>query len=414
MMNLDKRQKVIVVLIVLALAVLVWQIYKIASSEHAAPAAASVSSSTAPTKSTRFPAVAQAVHTNAVETAAMLSNAASNTTTSATDTSGANQQNYLELVNEYQMSEIQRMIAEDQASIAQARYTAAEALSKITALSGSSANLSDLVGTTDQTNSAGYELIYTGEDSGQWTATLKKNGQFNDVTAGSVLPDGANVLSVDDNGVLLQIGNKKELITFNGVMPFDSNAVQIGSSITANTPNLQNQIAKKPTAAPAIVQKTAVASPNKLVASSTTPTPATAKINTGVSSSLVPVATSVADFVPDKQPNLSAADTAKENMNVPAITSLNVNPSAVDGYTIQLIADDNLSSVNNFITVNQLQNNAHALKTSRNGKSWYVVVYGSYPTAADAERALSTMPNGLHNQHPFVRKLSDVQSKAAN
>jgi len=414
-MNLDKRQKVIVGLIILALAILIWQIYKIAGGEGtstpSAPAATAPVSMTAKPAG-NYPAAAQAVRTNAVETAAMLSNAANTApqATTAGDAMAANQQKYLELVNEYQMSEIQRMIAEDQASIAQARYTAAEALSKITSLSGGNANLSDLTDNNDQTNPANYELIYTGEDNGQWTATVKKNGQFNDVTAGTVLPDGANVLSVDDNGVLLQVGSKKELVTFNGVTPFGDNSNPSAATPSQASPNLQSQLAKKTpvTATPAVApvvqkpvviaqSKPAVIPPPKIVA------PKIAVVETAKP---VPVATSVPDFIPMKQPNLAMANTASKQ-----IVTAAANANQPSGYTIQIVADDQLSSINSFIAANQIQNDAHALKTFRNGKAWYIAVYGNYASETQASRALAAMPNNLRSQHPFVRKLSDVQSK---
>jgi septal ring-binding cell division protein DamX len=408
MMNLDKRQKVILGLILLALMVLIWQIYKLAGGNNTMPQAAPAvtTAATVVKTSSTMPAAASAVRTNAIETAAMLSNAAATApgVNSASDSMAANQQKYLELVNEYQMSEIQRMIAEDQASIAQSRYNAAEALSKISELSGGTVNLNDLAGANNQTNPNDYELIYTGEDNGQWTATLKKNGQFNDVTAGSVLPDGAKVLTVDDNGVLLQVGTAKMLVTFNGVTPFntDSNS----SSITPPSPQPS--------------QKGLQLLPNKNIAAPasavTAHVPKVVAQNSAVKANLAPVTVATPsaqspDSVPLKQPNLAAAKIVASGNSAPITAHTGFMEMNKNDYTIQIVADDQINSVNNFIATNGLQTNATTLKTMRNGKPWYIAVYGDYSSSATASDAIAKLPNHLHSEKPFVRRIGDVQTK---
>lgn len=407
MMNLDKRQKVILGLIVLALIVLIWQIYKLAgANSNAAPQVVTTPSTAVTTtaKPSATPAAAAAVRNNAIETAAMLSNAADNApgASAATDDMSSNQQKYLELVNEYQMSEIQRMIAEDQASIAQSRYNAAQALSKISELSGGTANLSSLAGTTDQGNPNEYDLIYTGEDNGQWTATLKKNGQFNDVTAGSILPDGAKVLSVDDNGVLLQQGAAKMLVTFNGVTPFNSDGTTPGTT-AAQISNNSSQ---------AMPSKTAAAPTKPIMPSSQQPsapkTPATTVTQTATQTT---AQTTITEGVPLKQPNLAAAKVVAQSSGQTEEKSPHFMDLNKNDYTIQIIADDQLGSVQNFINANALQNNATALKTLRNGKPWYIAVYGDYASSSAAFDAMKNMPNHIRAERPFVRRVGDVQVK---
>lgn len=467
MMNLDKRQKVILGFIVIALVLLAWQIYKLTGGESAlssAPTSATPSNVATPTAGTPKPTVnyagaAAAVRTNAVETAAMLSNSAATTSDAAdsvadpTTKMANDQEKYLELVNEYQMSEIQRMIAEDQASIAQSRFNAAQALEKISQLSGGSANLNDLSGNQDATASSDYELIYTGEDSGQWTATLKKNGQFNDVTAGSVLPDGSKVLTVDDNGVLVQEGSNKELVTFNGVTPFtgdsstaspqatpasaqssqrattDESATTDGSAPVVPTPatasadttannadttnapaanNADTKISAKPTVVaenkPAVAPS--VQAPKQPVASKT------------VAAANTPVPVKKPSVVPEKVPAVPVPTTTGATAPSTTATSATNNGANAafmqankDGYTIQIIADDQINSINNFIAANDLQGKASALKTLRNKKPWYIAVYGEYPSVADADKAIAQMPKVIRSQRPFVRHISDVQAK---
>lgn len=359
-MNLDKRSKIIIGFIIAALVILIWQLSLLFGNTGS-----SSSSSKSLIKSSMMKEAAnptEVLSKRNQETAQTLAD-------NVKDTSGinvsANQQKYLQLVSEYQMLEVQKMIAQDQAQIAQSRVATAEALAKI-GQSGSM-NPGDIsVGSTDV--SSDYELIYTGEDDGEWTATLKKNGQFNDVTTGSVLPDGAKVLSVDNNGVVIQVNNLKKLVTFNGITPFDETSTPKKPE-TTKTETVETPKVEAPT-------------PKEVVAKSVVPVPAK------VEPAVVPkvVATNVS----------SGMDISKADKNA---------------YTIQVVADDSIETINNFIKQHKLSGHAEVVKIQRNSKPWYIGVYGVYKTAAEAQNAIDDLPDAVQDEEPFVKRVSDVQSK---
>jgi|GEM_PF-3469575 len=206
----QKRQKIVAILLAIVGIILVWQLYELFAGNKTVPKAAAPMATTA----MRQPAMA-------VTPAATAEQLAQNATAPGGDASAAvnpsnNQSAYLRLVNEYQMAQLQRMIAEDNEAIAIAKQNAAKASSETAKLMGGSSLMSTANNT--QTNSNDYQLVYTGQQAdNSWSATLKKNGQNLDVLVGSQLPDGSRVLSIDDNGVLLQQGTIKKLVTFSGV-----------------------------------------------------------------------------------------------------------------------------------------------------------------------------------------------------
>lgn len=233
-MNLDKRQKIIVTLIIIVLAVLVWQGSKFFVTENNM---SSFNNKLADSKSLlnklsviNFGQKSTNQAADGLVEAAIL-NISSNKTNP-----NPNQQKYLELVAEYQMTQIKRMIAEDNEAIAVAHYNAAQALYKIGQLT-SNFNIGRLSSVDDQNVSFtnDYELIYSGETNHQWTATLKKNSQLIDVTTGTVFPNGDKILLVDDKGVLIQQGKIQKLITFNGVKILTKDSEK-------NTGNQQNNL----------------------------------------------------------------------------------------------------------------------------------------------------------------------------
>lgn len=131
---------------------------------------------------------------------------------------------YMRLFNEYQVAQLQRMIAENNEAIAMAKRNAAQAVSDMAKL------LTGVPQSSKMTNNGiatlGYELIFTSQQNdGRWTATLKKHGQSYNIIAGQRLADGSKVVSIDENSVLLtkDSGLSKELITFSGEMKMSTN-----------------------------------------------------------------------------------------------------------------------------------------------------------------------------------------------
>lgn len=125
------------------------------------------------------------------------------------------------LLNEYQIAQLQRLIAENNEAIALAKRSAAQATADTLKLLGMASAVPEKINseTKSTIKNSNYELVYTGQQNdGNWTATLKKNGKNYEVTVGKRLVDGSQVSAIDEAGVLLTRDNNanKELITFSG------------------------------------------------------------------------------------------------------------------------------------------------------------------------------------------------------
>ncbi|PIJ51206.1 cell division protein DamX [Erwinia sp. OLTSP20] len=77
-------------------------------------------------------------------------------------------------------------------------------------------------------------------------------------------------------------------------------------------------------------------------------------------------------------------------------------------YTLQLSGASQQESLNSWAKKQNLSN-YHVYKTSRNGQPWYVLVTGSYATAAEAKRAVASLPAAVRAQNPWVKPLSQVK-----
>jgi len=339
-LDLDKRQKIIILLILLSFVILIWQLHGFFSAKQSTGFNISQSE---PTKSqpvfapSPMPAHAIQPIVNSAEADAV-------------------QQKYLSLVNEYQLVEMEKMIAQDEASIAQSRAQSAESMAKIAQLTGETPNFNN-TNNSSSSHSGDYELIYTGEDNHQWTATLRKQGQFNDVTAGTILPDGTKIVSVDDNGVTMIQGDIKKLITFNGITIISEH-------------NKAEQVEKKsepkPVKSPEIIKPTI----KKMTV----------------------------------LPSLPVPQNLEKPLNLVDITKLNKN-----AYTIQLIRGSNLTQIKNVISQNNLESHTQVIKMTHLGQTVYIAIYGNYPDSDTAMDALDDLPAQLQKLNPFVKKASDLQ-----
>lgn len=246
------KRNLITGILVLVVVLFVWQVYELFWGANLPQDISRPQSVAAPEKplasTTILPATASTL------SGAQAANAAANgqlppppVNTASDDNSGSAgvdpnsdaQTEYLKLVNQYQMAQLQRMIAEDNEAIAVARRNAAQAMSDTTKLAGDGSV--PISATSDSSGVSGYELVYTGQQNdGSWTATLKKDGQTFDVDAGKLMPDGSQVISVDENGVLISQNNGavKKLVTFSG-------EVVLGASSSGNnTANIDQSLVK--------------------------------------------------------------------------------------------------------------------------------------------------------------------------
>jgi septal ring-binding cell division protein DamX len=223
-LNLTKKQQVLSVATLFVFLMIVWQVYHMVStpSEPKMPPAAGIAANGMPMQPMSGPIKA--------------GRAEKMSKTSESGVSQLEQEAYLRLASEYQLIQMQRMIAEGYAAIAAARLNAAKALSELNKY-----NVDVGAGTLPSMSGEGkgeYELIYLGQQAGEWAATLKKGSQTFDVITGTVLGKGARVVQIDNEGVVVIRNNKKILVTFNGDVPVTEEDVEQESVAAAEAQEL--------------------------------------------------------------------------------------------------------------------------------------------------------------------------------
>lgn len=111
------------------------------------------------------------------------------------------QQQYLQLVNQYQLMEIQNKVATSQSTLLKTQIDTAKSEQQATKLGlvlpGQAGNDEE-----DKTLS-GVSLVYVGQKNGVWNAMLNLRGNYVAVNLGSRLPDGSLVSKIDESGIVL-------------------------------------------------------------------------------------------------------------------------------------------------------------------------------------------------------------------
>ena len=213
-MNLDTKQKILIPVTVVVLGILGWQLYGLMATDSVAtpsvrPTTMSAINNVAQPRQP-IPAADMAAPQAVRQPAAVVSDQDKQRLReiSQSDTE------YLKLIQEYQLLQVQRRIAEDTRAIAVAKLETVKALAETSTFGGSGnlgSNLS--MGKMD----GDYKLVFTGQEAGQWTATLKMNDQLMDVVTGTHLPDGYKVMMVDGDSVTLQKADKQKVVSFLGI-----------------------------------------------------------------------------------------------------------------------------------------------------------------------------------------------------
>ncbi len=75
------------------------------------------------------------------------------------------------------------------------------------------------------------------------------------------------------------------------------------------------------------------------------------------------------------------------------------------GYTLQLIGVSKRKAVSAFAEKHALQGDLATVRTSREGKDWYILLQGRYESYREASKALRELPAALKSQQPWVRKM---------
>jgi len=83
--------------------------------------------------------------------------------------------------------------------------------------------------------------------------------------------------------------------------------------------------------------------------------------------------------------------------------------SSSQQFAIQLIGLSSEAAMKKFIATNGLTSKASYYRTTRKGKSWYILVYGAYPSRKEADTAIAQLPKALQEQYPWVRSMANVK-----
>jgi septal ring-binding cell division protein DamX len=126
---------------------------------------------------------------------------------------------YLDLVNEYKITEMKRRIADDNAAIAKAAEATTRAEIATKTMLAKAGFAGDALTATDEQrpladNDKRYQLIYTGKQDGLWSATINDHGHLVDVAVGSELSDDVKVVDVTRDTVVIARGKSKRVLSF--------------------------------------------------------------------------------------------------------------------------------------------------------------------------------------------------------
>ena len=90
----------------------------------------------------------------------------------------------------------------------------------------------------------------------------------------------------------------------------------------------------------------------------------------------------------------------------PAYTEGDITSVPVDYYTLQLVAASSMQNLSDF-ALQQGLSETWTTQTVVDGKSWYILMLGVYPTLDEAKEAKATVQD-LLNTNPWIRTVGSV------
>lgn len=82
---------------------------------------------------------------------------------------------------------------------------------------------------------------------------------------------------------------------------------------------------------------------------------------------------------------------------------------APDQYTIQLLAVENIESIQAYIKHHALAEDAFSLQITRNGKTWYPLLWRVFPNKSAATEAIKQLPEEIRKSGAWVRSFASLQ-----
>jgi len=125
------------------------------------------------------------------------------------------QEEYIHLVSQYQIAQLEQKLAQTNAAIAQQKLSATKSFIETQKLQGALSQAPHVGMTSSnshdsQTSTASglMRAMYVGRQNGHWTAMLGSNGNYFEVKVGTHLPDGSVVSAISNKGVTLKKAGK--------------------------------------------------------------------------------------------------------------------------------------------------------------------------------------------------------------
>jgi len=220
---MDTKQKSLLVLTLVALGFLGYQVFQLVDRDItetpviAEQSSAAIANATSSVKASMavspIAKVAQVTTSAAVPAtpAQPLAKKASVTAEAVTPQQHA----YMKVLNSYEIARMHHQLMDEEAAIATAQQKIAVMHTKTQKLLGPNAATSDNLLSTQGANA--ISLSYIDKQNDHWSATLHIGSEYESVQIGSQLPNGYDVIGIDHQGVMLQKGNQRERVSFNGV-----------------------------------------------------------------------------------------------------------------------------------------------------------------------------------------------------
>lgn len=110
------------------------------------------------------------------------------------------------------------------------------------------------------------------------------------------------------------------------------------------------------------------------------------------------------------------APTAAKAATTPTAPPAKREATAIDNrppnhYTIQLTGGSDPAKLQQLIQQHKLQGQATVLKSERDNKPWYLLVYGDYANRNAAQQAVQKLDPALQNSRPWLREISSIQEE---
>ena len=132
---------------------------------------------------------------------------------------------YVQMVTQYQLAQMQKKLADVNAQLAQSKLREAQAVAKASSQNVGVGSLAGAAASSITSRTLGsYSLLYVGHLNHQWMATLRYAGQLHNVHMGSQFADGTTVKVIDRNGVVLTNGTASRYLMISVPMTLTDDA----------------------------------------------------------------------------------------------------------------------------------------------------------------------------------------------